>query len=308
MTAQGEGRGWAKTILLGEHSVVYGQPALAAALDIGVRVRATLLQPTSTGSPPATLRAPAWDVVVSPGQENDLARVLTVLLEQGQPGTDSVDLLVEPEVPSRAGLGSSAALAVAVVRALADLSGETLDAEQIEKRAGLAEGIFHGRASGIDAAVACRGGMLRFTRGEEPVQLKHPPLPAVVAHVEPRAPTSKMVEGVARARESEPQRIEAIFAEIGDLVARAEAPAAASDFSTLGRLMNHNARLLDELGVSTPALDDACAAARRAGAVGAKLTGAGGGGCMIALAPGCEDAVAAALGPGSQWVHCSRLG
>ena len=97
-------------------------------------------------------------------------------------------------------------------------------------------------------------------------------------------------------------------AEIGGLVDEAGRCAEASSYAKLGNLMNHNARLLGELGLSTPALDEACEAAQRAGAVGAKLTGAGGGGCMIALAPGCEEAVAAALGPSSQWVHCARLG
>lgn len=301
MTVSARGIGRSKVILLGEHSVVYGQPALAAALGLGVRVRAEQAERPS-------LAVPAWGVEVGPGEADDLSRVFAALLAEAPPAVRSARLIVDPEVPSRAGLGSSAALAVAMIRALASLSGETLSDDEVERRAGLAETIFHGRASGIDAAVACRGGALRFVRGEPPRSVGCPLLPAVVAQVEPRSPTSEMVALVGRALEAEPDRIGAIFAEIGVLVDSAVSRLEAGDLTGLGGLMGHNHRLLRELGVSTEALDDGCHAALAAGAVGAKLTGAGGGGCLIALAPGCDEAVEAALSPRSLWVRRVLLG
>lgn len=302
MIAEGRGLGRAKTILLGEHAVVHGGPALAAALDLGVRARAV-------AAPEPRLRVPAWDVEAAPGGGGDLARVFAVLLDAARPEARRVEVAIEPEVPSRAGLGSSAALAVAVIRALAELSGEPLSEDEIEARAGRAEAIFHGKASGIDAAVACRGGLLRFVRGEPPVRVEGcPPLPAVVAQVEPRAPTSEMVARVARVYEAEPRRVGAIFAEIAALVEAAEGRVADGDLAELGRLMDRNHRLLSELDLSTPALERACRAARAVGAAGAKLTGAGGGGCMIALCPGYDEAVAAALAPLSLWVRRVGLG
>jgi mevalonate kinase len=301
MSPASEGRGLAKVILLGEHAVVHGQPALAAALDVGVRVRAV-----RAASP--RLLVPAWDVDVGPDGGSELSTVFRAILAEAAPVVREVELTVAPEVPSRAGLGSSAALAVAMVRALATLAGERPDADEIEARASRAEAIFHGRASGIDAAVACRGGVLRFVRGERPAAVACRPLPAVVAQVEPRTSTSEMVARVARALEAEPRRVGAVFEEIGGLVDEAVRRVEVDDLDSLGDLMDRNQGLLRDLGVSTPALDRACARAREAGAVGAKLTGAGGGGCMIALAPGCEDAVAAALEPLSTWVRRARLG
>lgn len=299
-----EGFGHAKVILLGEHAVVHGSPALAAAIEGGFRAEAR-----RGGGP--SLAVPAWGVAVRPGDDDVLARALSALIEEAPPAARDATLVVEPRVPSRAGLGSSAALAVAAARALSRLAGEEPDDERVEAWAGRAEEVFHGagRASGVDAAVACRGGALRFVRGERPRRLAlGRPLEAVVAQVEPRAPTSEMVARVGRALEADPVRVRAIFGRIAALVDEAVAAAEAGDDGRLGALLDANHGLLAELDLATPRLEAACAAARSAGALGAKLTGAGGGGCIVALAPGRQEEVRAALAPLASWVAVSPLG
>lgn len=304
MSSSGTGFGHAKVILLGEHAVVHDQPALAAALHVGVRASAS-----DDGGP--LVMIPQWKVDVRPDAkgDDDLDRAMGRLFERAPTEARGARVVVETQIPSRAGMGSSAALSVAVVLALADLCGETLDIATVERLAGLAEEVFHGRASGIDAAVASRGGVLRFLRGAEPVSIPSEDLPVVVAQVQPRVPTRQMVDRVKVALEARPAEIRAIFDEIGRLVALAEAAIGRADLIELGRLMDANHEALCRLDVSTTALDDACDAARRAGAFGAKLTGAGGGGCIIALAPGREDEVASTLRRDDGcWVGVTRLG
>ncbi len=307
MNDMAEGVGQAKLILLGEHAVVHGRPALAAALDRGVHATARRGRVRVKGP---RVRVPAWQVDVVPDANgDDLERAMARLFEASPSEVRDAVVDVEAVVPSRAGLGSSAALSVAVVRALAALAGDDLDVIRTEVLAGLAEEVFHGRASGIDAAVAARGGVLRFLRGAAPVAVDlGAPLPAVVAYVEPRVPTREMVSQVGAAYGKRPEEVGARFEAIGRLVDDATTALVDGALDDLGRLMNENHAELSALGLSTPTLEEACAVARSAGAVGAKLTGAGGGGCMMALAPGCESEVAAALEPLALWVTTVRLG
>jgi mevalonate kinase len=117
-----------------------------------------------------------------------------------------------------------------------------------------------------------------------------------------------MVERVRLRLETDRAEVEAVFDAISGLVDRAVQAIAGADLTGLGRLLDENHRLLARLGLSTPELDAACEAARGAGALGSKLTGAGGGGCMMALAPGREREVAAALAARARWVTLARLG
>lgn len=304
MSSGGTGFGHAKVILLGEHAVVHGQPALAAALHVGVRAHAS-----DEGGP--LVQIPQWAIDVRPDAmgDDDLVRAMGRLFEQAPPESKGARVVAETEIPSRAGMGSSAALSVAVVRSLADMSGKKLDVATVERLAGLAEEVFHGKASGIDAAVASRGGVLRFLRGTEPESVpSEGTMPVVVAQIQSRVPTRDMVERVRIALEARPNEIRGVFDEIGSLVAQGEAAIRRSDLVELGHLMDANHEALRRLDVSTPELDDACDAARRAGALGAKLTGAGGGGCVIALAPGREDEIASTLRRDDErWVGVSRL-
>lgn len=282
-----------KLLLFGEHAVVYGEPALAAALTVGVEARVT-------GRRAAHLTIPAWSIDVSGDADHRVAAALRALRAALPFDASGYDLHLEASLPAGAGVGSSAAMAVAAARALAEAAGQTLAPAELFEAAMAAERVFHGNPSGLDHAVAIHGGLMHFVRGTPP-QMRPVALGGafrfLVAQVEAGADTGRMVASVAALREAHPVA-RALCTSVGALVAEAEAALTAGDAAAVGRLMNLNHGLLSALGVSTARLDTAVHAARTAGALGAKLTGAGGGGCMVALVTDATaPAVAAALAP-----------
>jgi mevalonate kinase len=284
-TSQTTGRAHAKAILLGEHAVVAGAPALVAGLPAGMVARdggeadalCVAVSPWGfgatadpAGEEPAQALAALDDALAGAGlSPRDRARRVTV----------------EAAVPARAGLGSSAALAIAVGRLLASRAGRD-DLWAPERSASLADGseaVFHGRPSGVDAAVAAAGGVGMFRRphGFARLQLSAP-LHLVVADGGDRPPTSEMVRRVRERCEKDAEarrRLE----KLGELPLSGADALARGDLPGLGEIMDDAHRLLCDLGVSTPGLDALVAEARQVGALGAKLTGAGGGGCVVAL-------------------------
>jgi len=286
MTGRGEGTGRGKVILLGEHAVVHGTPALAAGIDRGARAVAT--------RGPARLSVAPWGVSVPRTDPLPLARAFDALLT----ALDVDDVAVEAEIalPGGAGLGSSAALGVAVLRAIDQLRGVERDQASAEDLALVWERIFHGNPSGIDTALALSGGVAVYLRHPppgtprlRPVRPKAP-LRLVVGESGESGSTKAMVEEVARQLARAPERTRKTFAAIEALVNNAERALRDGDLRALGQLMDMNQALLASLMVSTAALEEMCLAARGAGALGAKLTGGGGGGCMIALVDSDEAA------------------
>lgn len=276
-----------KVILLGEHAVVYGVPALAGALAAGVRVK------PAPGAP--TLCVPAWGLAVDPAEAPPLARAYRAILEALAIERPPCGFEVEFELPTGAGLGSSAALSVALVRALGPACGRSLERADELRAAMAAESVFHGRASGIDHAVAAHGGFGRFTRKDGFQPLPAPrPIRLVVGHTGRARDTQGRVMRVAEIERERPDETRLRFAAIGALVERAERAIGSGDLDELGAAMNENQRELEALEVSCPEIEALCREARGAGALGAKLTGGGGGGCVIALAPDREEAVLAA--------------
>jgi mevalonate kinase len=195
-------------------------------------------------------------------------------------------------MPSGRGLGSSAALAVATLRALAAAAGRTLD-PTLELDAGRRlEAVFHGTPSGIDPAAAALGTCFRFVRGEPPVVTPLPlpaPLPLVVAFGSRPRRTAAAVGGLRERWQADRARHEALFDEVAAVVERGARAATSGDLPALGRAFDDNQALLERLGVSSDEIATLVGAARRAGALGAKLTGGGAGGAVIALADDPES-------------------
>jgi mevalonate kinase len=279
-------RAGGKVILLGEHAVVYGSPAIALGLDQGAEARVWRGAESS-------LTLAGERHVVGPTSDSGAAEPLArrayraLLAEMGVSGVSAEATL---QIPAGAGLGASAALAVALARGvarLAALHGPAAGAAALGAlpRAALSwENVFHGNASGIDTAAAEHGGCLWFTRrdGAQPLAVAEA-LHVLVALVEPGASTRRMVDAVAERRRAQPARVDFMIEAIAELTRRARQAIAGGAAAELGQLMCQNQELLVELGVSTPGLDRACQSALQSGALGAKLTGAGGGGCVIAL-------------------------
>ncbi|HHH31030.1 MAG TPA: mevalonate kinase [Polyangiaceae bacterium] len=194
-------------------------------------------------------------------------------------------------LPAGAGLGCSAALGVAVVRALDAAVGHRADDAQVAARSLAWEQVFHGNPSGLDNAMAAHGGIKRFVRGEPLETLRAArPLRLVIGDSGEASSTREMVAAVARHRARGEGRFQKSLDAIAALVSNAQLALEDGDLRALGQLMDLNQALLSAWMLSTTRLEEMCAAARDAGAHGAKLTGAGGGGCMIAVVEDAETA------------------
>lgn len=263
-----EGYGHGKVILVGEHAVVYGYPAISTALDRGVRAR---IRPRRGPTAPSSGR----------GNYRVEGAIRALLPEYG------FQVELESTLPVGRGLGASAALAAALVRADAARRGESASFETLHERAFAVERCFHGTPSGADHAVALLGCTLRFRRGESLEVRPLPPLgfALVVLDTEMPKDTEQMVRAVAARRPA----VDPWLARIGALAESAES--ALDDLDALGEIFDENHRCLAEIGVSNEPLDRLAAWARAEGATGAKLSGSGGGGVVIALSRDPEGMV-----------------
>lgn len=271
------GVGHGKVILLGEHSVVYGYPAIAAAIPRGATAVARASDHDHLAIHPS-------GISVTAQEDSLLAKAFSALLAVYPSGRPQLQVEVTSDLPHGAGLGSSAALGVAVVGAIDEILEIQRSPLQRGETSLAWERVFHGTPSGIDSMVSAGGGINFYRKGESlhPVRTSRP-LPLVIAHGGEPGSTKTTVAQVARLHASEPDRIVGVFKGIEALVGNAQLAIEAGDLVGLGKLLDLNQNLLSSLLVSTSRLEELCAVAREAGALGAKLTGGGGGGCIIAL-------------------------
>jgi mevalonate kinase len=222
----------------------------------------------------------------------------------------AVTLRITSTIPPAAGLGSSAAVAAALARAAASFLGHPLSDEQVSQIAYRAEQRLHGNPSGIDNTVVVYARPVYFIRAK-PIEFLNlaEPLHLVIADTGVDSSTSLMVSSLRERRQADPERHEDWFDQIAKIVIRARSILETGESARLGPLMSANHALLQSLGVSCPELDRLVSAAMEAGALGAKLSGAGGGGNMIALVQaGDEERIAAALqNAGAVWTRSTTV-
>jgi mevalonate kinase len=302
----------AKVILLGEHSVVYGRPALAVPVqDVQACVRVE-----SVDRPGVTVCAMelgcTWELSCAPEEEplcmtvrNTLSRLQVDAREL------ALRLTIRSSIPVASGLGSGAAVATALVRALSVHLGHSLGAEAVSALVYETEKVFHGTPSGIDNTVVAYEQAVCFCRGE-PIRRLAIACPFWLAIADSGLP-SLTVESVADVRAAwkrDPVGFEALFDEIGAIVERAYSALEGGEIALLGPLMNANQEALRRLGVSGPELEALIEAALRAGASGAKLSGGGRGGNVIAVVQPeeAEGVRRALLAAGATHVIVTRVG
>ena len=297
-----------KIILFGEHAVVYGRPALAIPV---LQVGATVTIDMDPTAPPGgnwldhiTIDAPEIGrkgtlASYHPRQGPDplatlILNVCTALSVSSPP---SMHIRISSSIPVASGLGSGAAVSVALIRALAVSLGKTLPIEQVSMLAYEIEKLYHGTPSGIDNTVITYAQPVYF-RKDHPIETfpVGKPFTLVIADSGKSAATRASVGDVRKQWQAEPERLERIFSSIAEIVQLARQSIQAGDVKNLGKLMNRNHTLLQDLTVSSHELDRLTAAALTSGAMGAKLSGGGRGGNMIALVqPDAAPGLAAAL-------------
>lgn len=283
------GKAPGKIILFGEHAVVYGQPAIAIPVT---KVSATTRVFPNLESAPGQVQLQAPDVQLNADlfdlpTDHPLATAVRLTLEAITPDhTPSFTLQISSTIPVSAGMGSSAAITVAIIRGLSAFLGRPLPPSDVSKMAYEVEKLHHGIPSGIDNSVISYQKPVFFIR-EKPIQFLHINRPThwVIADTGEKTPTRETVSAVNMLRAADPERIDDIFQQIGTLTQKARIALTEGELIALGSLMNENQRLLEMLNVSSQKLDTLIAEARSAGASGAKLSGGGRGGNIIALAP-----------------------
>jgi mevalonate kinase len=289
-----------KVILTGEHAVVYGQPAIAAPVQ-EIRARAAIDARPNAEQGSIHLLAPDIGLNTSLAElpaDHPMAIVFReVQSELGVKSLPALTLTITSDIPIAAGLGSGAAISVAVSRALSAFLGSPLSEESVSRIAFETDRYYHGTPSGIDNTVISYARMVYFTRGK-PIEMlvNGQAFTLVIADSGIKSLTGEVVHEVRGRLEAHPERYQSIMERIGELSLAARAAIETGDPAKLGLLLTNNHYQLQALGVSSLKLDLLVKIALEAGALGAKLSGAGCGGNIIALVEAMKaDQVTAAL-------------
>ncbi|MHA1346413.1 MAG: mevalonate kinase [Candidatus Heimdallarchaeaceae archaeon] len=293
-----------KIILFGEHSVVYGHPAIVTAINLRTKCVVTeslqnkiqlsissdyFLNDSPTGLKKEYIMNKElnefiaydsnYDHPVNPAYYFIVEKVLDRSTSRKNPHIN-----INSEIPPGIGLGSSAANSVASLASLSAFMGLNISMEELNELAFEAEKIVHGRASGVDNTISTYGG-IQFYKEKNFSQLNIPNFSSYVVIVNSGIPrkTKTYVEKVAKSMEEDTKKYQQILEEMGNLTIIAKDSLMEGNIQKLGNLMTQNHLLLKELGVSHPILTDLTKSLVQLGSLGSKLTGAGGGGCVIGL-------------------------
>ncbi len=287
--AIGQGHAHSKIILMGEHSVVYNYPAIALPFT-KARIEA-IVSPSLYQS--HTLSSDYFRGFLNEAPETlaNVVRGVDLTLESFKLPNDPLHLSIQSTIPVGRGMGSSAAVVVALVRAICDYYHHPISDYQLHFIVNQAEVIAHESTSGIDTLMASTDTPIIYRKSKHPLAFKFSmDALLIVADSGQEGHTKEAVLKVRRLRESRPDFVRNTMQSIGNFVQQAYEAILQNDRIELGRLMTYNHYYLNQLAVSNTRLDSIVNAAWIAGALGAKLTGGGLGGCVIALA---EDATTA---------------
>lgn len=284
----GIGKGFGKTILFGEHFVVYGLPAIASALG------------TYTTAEVKVVNGKGWEVIdqrpATPGYKkkkyDEAMQSIKNVIEHMNidVGCQKLELTFSGDLFAASGVGASAAQATSLARALNDQFTLMLDDEKINEAAYEGERAYHGTPSGIDNTASTYGGLIWFIKnlngGKNTMEILNSgkKIPLVIANTGITASTVEVVADVRKLKEANPVKFEKKFNEYHSLAINAKQALLEGDAISIGKLMNQNHKLLQEITVSGETNDKLVEIALNHGALGAKMTGTGRGGLVIALA------------------------
>lgn len=307
----GKGSGFGKVILFNEHFTVYNIPSIVSAINRVTTATAEPFEGTGWIIDDQRKATPGYKEEKLEQQKDSTERILKVA------GIDTtrnpIKIILEGDLVAASGIGASAASCTAIARALSDEFNLGLSDDRINELAYEGEKGYHGTPSGIDNTAATYGGLIWFVRGTpnviERMKLERP-IEIVVGNTGLVADTKAAVAGVRERKEKYPEKYGKIFKEAEDLAHEARKALESYDLKSVGRLMDENHKLLQEIEVSCKELDFLVSLAREQGVLGAKMTGGGLGGNMVALTPGddLQEKVARAMEKEGFEVLRTRIG
>src|SRR3989344_2008853 len=281
-----------KLMIFGEYAVLYNKPCLVTAVDQRMKASVEVLEDSVF-----ELEAPDVEVSNYKKSLEDLGKgdiskgaqfveIAVKNIAEKHPLKSGLRITTTSEFSSQFGFGSSSASTVCTIKAVSEILNLNLSNREIFDLVFKTVLDIQGKGSGFDVVAAVYGGTLYFVTGGKTIEpLNIQSLPLIVGYSGVKADTVTLINNVKEKFANDNDRLQKIYSEIEKIVEKARSFVIAGDWEQVGSLMNENQKLLKELGVSIDKLDNMISGAIEAGAYGAKLSGAGGGDCMIALAP-----------------------